>query len=123
VATFMGFPRKSYTFWTARGMPNLGESEGGQWEFDSATVEVNGVEVLHPSDLNQNVSGLERAVVLTPTTALRVRLASSPGVLPDAEPVRRRRGRDGAADRVDAAGGERVHRRRDAASRARVRGE
>ena len=41
-----------------------------------------------------------------------------PRVLPDAEPVRLCGGQDGAADRVDGAGGGRLHERRDAAARA-----
>jgi hypothetical protein len=51
----------------------------GENRVSSATIQVNGVEMLHPSDLNQKVAGLERVVTLTATTTLRVTLASSPG--------------------------------------------
>jgi hypothetical protein len=45
----------------------------------SAWVEVNGVQVASPSDFNQNVSAINRAVTLTPNTTLKVTLASNPG--------------------------------------------
>jgi hypothetical protein len=55
-----------------------GEADGRN-RVSSARVEVNGDEILGISDLNQNVPGLARVVTLTPTTALRVTLASAPG--------------------------------------------
>lgn len=45
----------------------------------SAWVEVNGVQVASPSDFNQNVDALNRSVTLTPTSTLKVTLASNPG--------------------------------------------
>jgi hypothetical protein len=52
----------------------------GRNRVSSATILINGMQVLRPSDLNQHVAGLSRVVVLTsPTSALRVKLASSPG--------------------------------------------
>jgi len=55
-----------------------GEADGSS-RVSSATVTVNGVEVVHPSDLNQNVASLDRVVTLTPSTTLKVTLASKPG--------------------------------------------
>ncbi len=45
----------------------------------SATVKLNGVDVLTPSDLNQNVAGLDRTVTLAANNQLDVRVASNPG--------------------------------------------
>jgi RHS repeat-associated protein len=50
----------------------------GTHRVSSATVEVNGVEVVKPHDLNQNVASLDRAVNLTPQTTLKITLASRP---------------------------------------------
>jgi len=45
----------------------------------SATVKLNGAEVLSPSDFNQNVTNIDRAVFLGTTNSVEVRLASNPG--------------------------------------------
>lgn len=45
----------------------------------SAWIEVNGVQVAGPSDFNQHTAAINRTVTLTPTTTLKVTLASSPG--------------------------------------------
>ncbi len=45
----------------------------------SATVKLNGVEILTPKDLNQNVAGLDRTVTLSPNNQLDLRIESNPG--------------------------------------------
>jgi len=45
----------------------------------SATVKLNGVVILSPNDLNQNVAGVDRTVTLVSANALEVSLASVPG--------------------------------------------
>ncbi|HXM51466.1 MAG TPA: PKD domain-containing protein [Pyrinomonadaceae bacterium] len=45
----------------------------------SATIKVNGVDVLTPSGLNQNVAGLDRTVTLAANNQLDVLVASDPG--------------------------------------------
>jgi len=45
----------------------------------SATVKLNGVVILSPSDLNQNVAGVDRTVTLVSANTLEVSLASVPG--------------------------------------------
>jgi hypothetical protein len=45
----------------------------------SATICINGTQVAGPSDFNQNVATLDRAVTLTAQTTLDVQLASDPG--------------------------------------------
>lgn len=55
-----------------------GEANGTN-RVSSATILVNNVQVAGPSDFNQNVFTLDRAVTLTPTTTLVVTLASKPG--------------------------------------------
>jgi hypothetical protein len=45
----------------------------------SAHVTLNGSDVLRPSDLNRNVTQVERELVLEESNRVRVRLASSPG--------------------------------------------
>jgi hypothetical protein len=52
----------------------------GSGRVSSATVKVNGVEVVRPSDLNQNVPELERPIEVSGNSVeLVVRLASQPG--------------------------------------------
>ena len=79
-----------FTLHIQNGEPN------GSNRVSSAWITVNGVEVVHPSDLNQNVAALDRVVTLTPTTNMVVTLASKPGSfliinLGGATPRRRRR--------------------------------
>ncbi len=51
----------------------------GTYRVSSAWIEVNGTQVAAtPNDFNQNVPSLDRSVVLTPQTTLRVTLASNP---------------------------------------------
>jgi hypothetical protein len=45
----------------------------------SATVKLNGAVILSPSDLNQNVAGVDRTVTLASANTLEVSLASVPG--------------------------------------------
>jgi RHS repeat-associated protein len=51
----------------------------GTQRVSSATLKLNGVDVLSPSDLNQNVASLDRNVNLTTNNQLDVRVASDPG--------------------------------------------
>ena len=46
---------------------------------DSATIKVNGVSILTPSDLNENVASLDRTITLSAQNQLDVSLASDPG--------------------------------------------
>ncbi|MBC8029832.1 MAG: Ig-like domain-containing protein [Pyrinomonadaceae bacterium] len=62
-----------YTLHIQNGEPN------GSNRVSSATVKLNGIDILTPSDLNQNVAGLDRIVTLAANNQLDVRLASSPG--------------------------------------------
>jgi RHS repeat-associated protein len=55
---------------------NRGE---GTDRVSSATVKLNGAEILLPSDLNQNVANIDRPVSLSEANSLEVRLASNPG--------------------------------------------
>jgi RHS repeat-associated protein len=55
-----------------------GEADGTN-RASSATVKLNGVDILLPSDLNQNVANVDRTVTLTSANSLEVRLASNPG--------------------------------------------
>ena len=55
-----------------------GEPDGRN-RVSSAWIYVNGQQVASPSDFNQNVAGFDRTVNLTPTTTLKVVLASKPG--------------------------------------------
>ncbi|MGH2687637.1 MAG: hypothetical protein ACRDKW_02350, partial [Actinomycetota bacterium] len=55
-----------------------GESDG-RHRVSSAWIYVNDVQVAEPADFSQQVSGFERPVTLTPTTTLKVVLASAPG--------------------------------------------
>ena len=57
-----------------------GEPDGRK-RVSSARVGLNGQAVVRPSDLNSHVPGFHREVTLTPTTELRVTLASAPGSL------------------------------------------
>src|ERR1044072_7029159 len=45
----------------------------------SATIRLNGMDLYRPQDFNQNVASLSKAVVLSASNTLEVRLASSPG--------------------------------------------
>ncbi|MBI3995174.1 MAG: Ig-like domain-containing protein, partial [Nitrospirae bacterium] len=47
----------------------------------SGTVSINGVEIVHKSDFNQNVPSIDRTVTLTTTNALTVTLNSAPDSL------------------------------------------
>jgi RHS repeat-associated protein len=51
----------------------------GSSRVSSATVKLNGIDILTPSDLNQNVAAVDRTVTLAANNQLDVRLASSPG--------------------------------------------
>jgi hypothetical protein len=51
----------------------------GTQRVSSATIKLNGVDVLSPSDLNQNVASIDRSVNLAANNQLEVRLASAPG--------------------------------------------
>jgi hypothetical protein len=51
----------------------------GSNRVSSASIYVNGTQVASPSDFNQNVASLDRAVTLTAQTTLQVNLASKPG--------------------------------------------
>ncbi|MEA2203723.1 MAG: hypothetical protein QOE77_499 [Blastocatellia bacterium] len=55
-----------------------GEPDGTN-RVSSATVKLNGVDILVPSDLNQNIANIDRSVTLTSANSLEVRLASNPG--------------------------------------------
>ena len=54
-----------------------GESDG-TFRVSSATVEINGVEILRQSDFKQSAASFDRTVTLTPQTTLKVTLASKP---------------------------------------------
>src|SRR5712692_6991220 len=51
----------------------------GCYRVSSAWIYINGTQVASPSDFNQNVFVIDRAVTLTATTTLEVKLASKPG--------------------------------------------
>lgn len=51
----------------------------GTQRVSSATVRLNGVDVLSPSDLNQNVASVDRSVNLATNNQLYVRVTSDPG--------------------------------------------
>jgi RHS repeat-associated protein len=55
-----------------------GESDGSK-RISSATVKLNGFDLLTPNDLNQNIAGVDRTVVLAANNQLEVRLESAPG--------------------------------------------
>lgn len=55
-----------------------GASEGSN-RVSSATIKLNGAELYTPSDFNQNVSSLKKAVTLTATNTLEVKLTSAAG--------------------------------------------
>jgi hypothetical protein len=55
-----------------------GEPDGSN-RISSATIKLNGVDVLKPSDLNQNIGSVDRTIVLTANNQLEVRLESVPG--------------------------------------------
>lgn len=55
-----------------------GDPDGSR-RISSATILLNGVQVLGPDDLNQNVAQVERTVAVQATNTLEVRLASGPG--------------------------------------------
>ena len=54
-------------------------SADGTSRVSSATLKLNGAEILIQSDLNQNVAIIERTVELNATNTLELRLASNPG--------------------------------------------
>jgi hypothetical protein len=62
-----------YTLHIQNGEP------GGSNRISSAIVKLNGIDVLKPNDLNQNVAGLDRTVTLAANNQLDVRLESEPG--------------------------------------------
>jgi RHS repeat-associated protein len=62
-----------YTLHIQNGEP------GGLNRISSATVKLNGIDVLRPNDLNQNVAGLDRTITLAANNQLDVRLESEPG--------------------------------------------
>ena len=62
-----------YTLHIQNGEPN------GSNHISSATVKLNGKEILSQNDLNQNVASLDRTVSLTNLNTLEVRLTSNPG--------------------------------------------
>ncbi len=72
VAVPAGAP-SPYTLRVRNGEPD------GSHRVSSASVHVNGAQVVGPSDLDQNVAWLLREVTLTPSTTLRVKLQSAPG--------------------------------------------
>ncbi|MEO5957369.1 MAG: Ig-like domain-containing protein, partial [Nitrospiraceae bacterium] len=45
----------------------------------SATVQLNGLQILGPSDFGQNVAVIDRTVTLQPNNTLEIRLTSAPG--------------------------------------------
>jgi hypothetical protein len=55
-----------------------GEPDGSK-RVSSATVKLNGVDVLAPNDLNQNIAGVDRTIVLATNNQLDIRLESVPG--------------------------------------------
>lgn len=55
-----------------------GEPDGTR-RVSAASIVINGVTVATQSDFNQNVGGFDRAVTLTPSTTMQIRLESTPG--------------------------------------------
>jgi len=51
----------------------------GTNRISSATVKLNGTQILGPSDFGQNVAVLDRTVALQPNNTLEIRLTSAPG--------------------------------------------
>lgn len=62
-----------YTLHVVNGNPN------GTNRISSATVKLNGAQILGPSDFGQNVAVLDRTVTLQATNTLEIRLTSAPG--------------------------------------------
>jgi RHS repeat-associated protein len=62
-----------YTLHLVNGNPD------GTKRVSSATVTLNGAQILSPSDFNQNVAVLDRTVTLQAANTLTVRLTSAPG--------------------------------------------
>lgn len=62
-----------YTLHVVNGNAN------GTNRISSATVKLNGVEILDPNDFGQNVAVLDRTVTLQTTNTLTIRLTSAPG--------------------------------------------
>jgi len=54
-------------------------NEDGTKRISSASIEINGVEVVAPSDFNQNVGKIVKPVTLTDTNEITIRLSSKPG--------------------------------------------
>ena len=61
------------TFYISNGYPD------GSHRTSSAVVTLNGVPLIGPSDLNQQVSALVRTVTLSPSNLLEVEMRSAPG--------------------------------------------
>jgi len=69
-------PQSQYQLVVENGYPD------GTRRLSSASVLLNGTEVLRPNELNQQIGRLERPIPVSPSNALSVRLASGPdGVL------------------------------------------
>jgi hypothetical protein len=69
-------PQSQYQLVVDNGKPD------GTQRLSSASVLLNGIEVLRPSELNQQIGRLERPITVSPSNMLSVRLASEPdGVL------------------------------------------
>ena len=62
-----------YTLHVVNGNAN------GTNRISSATIKLNGVEILDPNDFGQNVAVLDRTVALQATNTLEIRLTSAPG--------------------------------------------
>ncbi len=62
-----------YTLHVVNGNAN------GTNRISSATIKLNGAQILGPSDFGQNVAVLDRTVTLQSTNTLEVRLTSAPG--------------------------------------------
>ncbi len=69
-------PQSQYQLVVDNGKPD------GTQRLSSASVLLNGIEVLRPNELNQQIGHLERPITISPSNTLSVRLASeSDGVL------------------------------------------
>lgn len=62
-----------YTLHVVNGNAN------GTNRISSATVKLNGIQILGPSDFGQNVAVLDRTVALQASNTLEIRLTSAPG--------------------------------------------
>src|SRR5262249_10027320 len=69
-----------YTLRIENGEPDDGDAPpDGEHRVSSATILVDDVQVVGPSDLNQQVKSLVRVVTLAATSTLKVHIASAPG--------------------------------------------